>query len=395
MKFIVKIKHTVFLQLLAALLFSLWPSSPAQAYVGLCCAHCGGNMPLNIFGGGIPETHEFRVKLTQMFMQMGPLRNGTTDLVTDTLLGTPNGTTSFAVAPREMRMYMTMLGLAYSFTDDFALMVMTSYKRNDMDMVFNAALTSNAMGNNPTRARGFTMHSEGLGDTRILGKYRVYANDTLAPTRQVSVLAGLSLPSGNINKRFTRNPVTGQNGTILPYKMQLGSGSFDPLFGLTAQGSTDPFWYGFNAFYIGRWHENDQGYEQGDEIKWDLYGMYQFHPRALVHLQLNGHWEDSYNGLPGATLFNRNGLFMNGAFLSPLFDPNNYGFTKLNLTAGIQYQPLPLHIMELAASKPVYQDVNGPQLKEEWRIMFTYYIEIPTSRSRRYTGTQAPPELGF
>lgn len=34
--------------------FFLWllAGSPAQAYIGLCCTHCGGNMPLNIFGGG-------------------------------------------------------------------------------------------------------------------------------------------------------------------------------------------------------------------------------------------------------------------------------------------------------------------------------------------------------
>ncbi len=382
---------------LLTLLTGLWllPAGSAQAYVGLCCAHCGGNMPLNILGAGIPETHEFRVKISQMFMQMGPLRNGTDDIVTDTILGMPNGRT-FAAAPREMRMYMTMFGGAYSFTDDFAVMMMTSYKRNDMDMVFNTPLSMNMLGNNPTRARGFTMHSDGLGDTRVLGKYRVFSDDNLVPTKQFSVIGGLSFPTGSINKRFANSPVTGQNGQILPYKMQMGSGSFDPIFSATFQGATDPFWYGFNATYIGRWHENDQGYEQGDEVKWDLYGMYQFHERALVQLQFNGHWEDQYNGLPGATLFNGNGIFApTGQFASPLFDPNNYGFTKVNVSAGVQYQPFPLHVMELLASVPIYQDVNGPQLKEEWRMMFSYYIEIPTSKSRRYKGTQAPGELGF
>ncbi|UCD12449.1 MAG: hypothetical protein JSU88_05035 [Nitrospinaceae bacterium] len=52
----------------------------AQAYIGLCCAHCGGNMPLNIPGGGIPEPQEFRFKLIQMYMQMGPLRDGANDI---------------------------------------------------------------------------------------------------------------------------------------------------------------------------------------------------------------------------------------------------------------------------------------------------------------------------
>jgi hypothetical protein len=29
----------------------------ARAYVGLCCGRCGGNMPMNIPGGGIPHTN--------------------------------------------------------------------------------------------------------------------------------------------------------------------------------------------------------------------------------------------------------------------------------------------------------------------------------------------------
>ncbi|QPJ63627.1 MAG: transporter [Candidatus Nitronauta litoralis] len=383
--------------LLLTFMVAVWllPASTVQAYVGLCCTHCGGNMPMNIFGGGIPETHEFRVKLSQMFMEMGPLRSGTNDIVTESILGMPNGRT-FGAAPREMRMYMTMLGGAYSFTDDFAIMAMTSYKRNDMDMVFNVPLRNNMLGNNPSRARGFTMHSEGLGDTKVLAKYRLYSDDNLVPTKQISIVGGLSFPTGDINKRFTRSPITGQNGQILPYKMQMGSGSFDPIMAVTLQGSSSPFWYGLNAMYIGRWHENDQGYEQGDEFKFDLYTMYQFHEKALVQLQFNGHLEDAYNGLPGATRFNGNGIFApTGQFASPLFDPNNYGFTKLNITAGVQFQPFPLHIMELLASVPIHQDLSGPQLSEEWRMMFSYYIEIPTSKSRRYKGTKAPGELGF
>ena len=52
----------------SAVLFILLSSSAATAYIGLCCAHCGGNMPLNIMGGGIPETHEYRFKISEMYM---------------------------------------------------------------------------------------------------------------------------------------------------------------------------------------------------------------------------------------------------------------------------------------------------------------------------------------
>ena len=59
-----------FFILILNIVMLVW-ASLAQAYVGLCCAHCGGNMPLNIFGGGIPEPKEFRFKISEMFMEMG------------------------------------------------------------------------------------------------------------------------------------------------------------------------------------------------------------------------------------------------------------------------------------------------------------------------------------
>lgn len=101
-------KKTGILALFSNLLVMFWVTA-AQAYVGLCCAHCGGNMPLNIFGGGIPETHEYRFKLSQSFMEMGPLRDGTSDILSTSLIGLPNGS-KFVAVPRSMQMYMTMIG---------------------------------------------------------------------------------------------------------------------------------------------------------------------------------------------------------------------------------------------------------------------------------------------
>ena len=153
----------------------LWPSI-SLAYVGLCCAHCGGNMPLNVPGGGIPEPKEYRLKISQMIMSMGPLRDGTTNLSEGSQL-LPVG--PYAVAPSAMQMYMTMVGGAYSFTDNFALMAMTSFKFNRMQMEFNGALQG------LTGESGFTMESRGFGDIKLLGKYRMYSDDHLAPKDQV------------------------------------------------------------------------------------------------------------------------------------------------------------------------------------------------------------------
>ncbi|MGY8760008.1 MAG: transporter [Nitrospinaceae bacterium] len=358
--------------------------SVAQAYIGLCCAHCGGNMPLNIFGGGIPEPKEFRFKFSQMIMEMGPLRDGTDEISNDDLIGSANGT-NFPALPTNMQMYMTMIGAAYSFSDDFAVMGMTSYIENTMRMNLN-------------NGNDFTMTSGGVGDVTLLAKYRAYADDNLVPTNQVSVLFGLSLPSGSINKKFSNHTNDTFNGSLLPFKMQLGSGTVDPIIGLTYQGSRDPFWWGFNTQLEGHIYDNEQGYRRAQELRYDFYAMKQVHDKVVVHAQLNGWYEGKFSDeaydvrVLGA---GHNALSTANNLISPLFDPDNYGGHKLHFGLGVQFQPLPLHVMELTASVPIHQDLNGPQLQDNWMVQFTYYAEVPTKKSRRYKGFSPPKSLGF
>jgi len=48
-------------------------------FLGLCCGKCGGNMPLNVFGAGTPEPHEFRIKVNLSWGKMVGLRRGTSN----------------------------------------------------------------------------------------------------------------------------------------------------------------------------------------------------------------------------------------------------------------------------------------------------------------------------
>ena len=371
--------------LFSSLIVMVWMTA-AQAYVGLCCAHCGGNMPLNIFGGGIPETHEYRFKISQKFMEMRPLRDGTRDLDTPSLVGPANGAT-FVAVPESMQMYMTMIGGAYSFTDDFAVMAMTNYQENKMQMKIRAANGSD-----------FAMKSTGMGDTTVLGKYRFYKDDNLVPTKQMSMLFGLSIPTGAIDKKFTNNTVANQNGTILPFKMQLGSGTIDPIVGLTYQGSRDPWWWGFNTQLEAHLYNNNQGWHRGQEFRYDFYAMRQVHDKVVLHTQLNGWYEGTFNQQPykGRVLGQGHaGANHTNSFTSPLFDPDNYGGHKMAISVGAQFQPIPLHILELTATVPIHQDLNGPQLRDDWMLRLSYYLEVPTKKSRRYKGFSAPKQLGF
>jgi hypothetical protein len=87
----------------------------------------------------------------------------------------------------------------------------------------------------------------------------------------------------------------------------------------------------------------------------------------------------------------------NSPLTTPLWDPNNYGGNNLFTTLGVQWQPAPLHILNLQVGLPLYRNINGPQLERDWRVSFTWYIEFPTKDSVRYAGPASDNSstLGF
>lgn len=379
--------------LLVALFILINPFS-VEAYIGLCCGKCGGNMPMNTLGGGVPETKEFRLKVSPMFMKMDGLRNGTNAINNDSLLSGMSA--DYMAVPTSMEMKMTNLAVGYSFTDDFFGGIMVMWKKNEMDMKF---------GNMMKMATGkdeFIMESDGFADTMIMTKYRLYTDDPLIPLKQVSLFFGLSIPTGSINEKNSTHPLAQRAVEQLPYSMQLGSGTYDPTIGLLYQGSSSPWWWGANMVHTARLSDNDKGYRLGNEVRLDLYSMYQVRYDTVLQFQLNGQYQGKIKGemddVTNLSVGKSTIMMPTGSgYTTPLWDTANYGGKKLLLTGGVQWQPFPLHIIDLNIGIPIYQNLNGPQLEEDYRVMLTWYIEIPTSKSIRYTGgtKQEKSRLGF
>ena len=355
-------------------------------------------MPLNIMGAGVPETKEFRFKVSPMFMSMDGLTQDGDSVAADSLLGMPmmmgQPTGKFMAVPTTMDMRMLNLTAAYSFTDDLFGGVMLMYKDNAMDMQFSTMMQD------MTGQSGFTMESSGVADTMLMGKYRLFTDDPLIPTNQASFMFGLSLPTGSIDETNSTHPMAMRQTELLPYGMQLGSGTFDPTIGIVYSASKSPYWWGVNAMYTARLHDNDRDYRLGNEFRFDLYGMYQLRHDLVVQLQLNGSRSSSIRGeMDEASTGVSGHATKNDAsspFMTPLWDTDNYGGRKILATVGFQWQPATLHIIELDVGVPVYQNLNGIQLEEEYRVMFTWYREIPTKGSVRYTERKSENStLGF
>ncbi len=370
----------------------------AHAYLGLCCAKCGGNMPLTLLGGGIPETYEYRFKIQPMFMRMKGLRSGASNVDGNGLLGMPvmmgKPTGKFMAVQKYMNMSMLNLAAGYSFSDKFFAGIMAMYKDNRMGMAFNSKMTK------MTGQSGYTMKSHGISDTMLMTKYLLYADDPLVPTNQFSLLSGASLPTGSINERNSTHPLAVRRTELLPYSMQLGSGTVDPTIGLLYQGSRSPWWWGLDGTYTGRWYDNSRNYRLGDQYKVDAYLVNQISYNFTWQAQLNFEWDGHIHGQTDEAVNGFSGHAVHGnpnsPYMTPLWNPYNYGGTKTSVTLAAQWQPVPFQILELAVKLPVYQRLNGVQLKDQFGVMFTWYVEIPTSKSIRYlTHPTGSNELGF
>ncbi len=376
---------------------SVW-APQASGFVGLCCGKCGGNMPMNIPGGGIPETHEFRFKLSAMTMGMEGLTRDGNAVSAASQLGMPvmmgAATGKFMAVPTSMDMRMLNFTVGYSFSDRLFGGVMLMHKDNSMEMMFSNAMSGS------TGQSGFTMESSGIADTMLMGKYRLFADDPLIPSRQASLFFGLSLPTGSIDETNRNHPLAARQRELLPYSMQLGSGSYDPTIGVLYQRSMSPYWWGVNAMYTARLYDNDRNYRSGDEARLDLYGMYQFRSNLLAQLQLNIEHRGKIDGEMDDILSGASGRATPGdgssPYITPMYNANNYGGEKMLATVGLQWQPAPLNIIDLIVAVPLYQNLNGLQLEEESRVMLTWYRELPTRNSVRFNKRKGKADsLGF
>lgn len=328
-------------------------------FLGLCCGKCGGNMPLNIPGGGTPEPHEFRIKTNLSWEKMVGLRRGTSNRSTNDALK------QYMMIPRKMDMYMGNFSAGYAFSDRFFAGIMGMYMNKDMTMHDRTGKKSK-------------MKSQGAGDTMIMTKTLLYADDYLIPTNQVSLLLGVSIPTGSIDQD--------EKGALSPYSMQLGSGTFDPFIGVLYEGSKAPFWWGTNISYLARTYDNYKSYHLGDEFRCDLYGMYQIRYDLVGELQIKGKYTSDIDGQAREIEQDGDGHMMsnpNMPFMSNLFDPDNYGGSTIDLTAGVQWQPFHNQILNVQFSFPLFQNLHGTQLERDFNATVTYYIEFPLGKSRR------------
>ena len=186
----------------------------------------------------------------------------------------------------------------------------------------------------------------GIGDVRLFGRYTVFQDDAPGRNFRIAPFVGLELPTGDDDEHDGLGR--------LPQPLQLGSGSWDPFFGVVGTWQTLDYQIDAQASYQVNTEANN--FEFGDVLSFDASLQYRLWPRELGP------------GVPGflygvveANLIHRGKNEIDGRN-----DPDSGG-TSLFLDPGLQYVTR-RWVLEAIVQLPAIQDLNGDALKDDYVV---------------------------
>lgn len=302
-----------------------------------------GHAPIQVMGDHTHKKGEIMFSYRFMYMNMDGNGDGTDELSNSEIL-LPTG--SYMVTPTTMPMQMHMLGAMYAVSDDLTLMTMLPYVSSEMDHL-------TAMGGE------FTTESGALGDVSISAMYNFYRKNNSSIHGQL----GLSLPTGSIDEKDV-TPASGGNEVILPYPMQIGSGTFDLSPGVTYLAQNESVSFGSQLKAKIRLGENSNDYTLGNQAKFTNWVGYKLTDWVSPLLSLT---YSNWGGISGAN------SDLNPAMIHTA-DPDLKAGSRLDLGFGLNFQGPegPLHDLRFGANFeiPVYQDLDGPQMLNKGILTF-------------------------
>lgn len=320
-----------------------------------------GHAPIGVMGDHMHKKNEWMLSYRYMDMSMSGNRNGTDDLspetivttITNRFFGMSGQPPTLRIVPSKMDMNMHMVGFMYATSDIITLMAMANYVDKDMTMtVFQGATGTNILGKSHASSRGF-------GDAKVSSHIRLYEDNM----HHVHANAVVSLPTGSISRESRMLMPNGmQRDMRLAYGMQLGSGTYDFLPGITYTGHGDKWGWGAQYLATLRLGRNNESYSLGNKHNATIWGSYSFVPHMSASARLAAEHEGKIDG-------------MDTKIIGPsqAADPDNYGGKRISAGLGLNYVvPSGIakgHRFSAEVMAPIYQNLNGPQLKRDTKIV--------------------------
>lgn len=307
-----------------------------------------GHAPMGVMGDHTHNKGEWMFSYRYMYMDMEEMRSGTNTLTNDEVIFDNN----FTVTPERMPMHMHMLGLMYAVSDRLTLMGMVSFHDREMDHV--------------TRMGGiFTTESGGFGDIKISGLYKFFDKKH----QRVHANLGFSIPTGSIDER-DETPLPMPAVRQLPYPMQIGSGTFDIMPGVTYLNQLGDYSMGAQIMATIRTGENDRDYRLGDQLKLTYWSAYRLNKLFSFSGRLSFLTIGQIDGAdPELGLVN----MMNTELSTvPTVFPENFGGEIIHAGVGFNFY-VPEGILKnvrIGAEYefPLMRDLNGIQMETDQMV---------------------------
>jgi len=302
--------------------------------------HHKGHTTDGSMAGHIHKAGEAMFMYRYMGMHMDGNRDGTDRDSNSEVL------TDYMVTPTSMDMDMHMFGAMYGVSDSFTAMVMLPYVTKSMKHL--------------TRMGGrFTTTSEGIGDLKITGMYKL----SQQAGSMLHLNLGLSVPTGSIDER---DDTPAAMNAKLPYPMQLGSGTYDFMPGITYRAHNENYSWGARVMATIHLGENDNDYTLGDMLELSGWVERNLTSSLSASVRLNA---QSWGDIDGAD------PDLNPAMI-PTADPELRSGRRVDLLLGLNYNTHHGNRFAIEIGKPVYQNLDGPQLETDvlvaanWQVTF-------------------------
>lgn len=250
----------------------------------------------------------------------------------------------YPIAPVRMRASMHMLGAMIGLSDNLATTFMLPVK-------------SLSMNHNVDTGGNFMTNSSGLGDLTI----GLISNRQFSQSTNAAFGMSVSIPTGTINAQDL-TPASSPNEMLLPYPMQLGSGSIDikPKASISRQiGNID---FGSTISATLRSGKNESGYSLGNGLNTSLWMG--FKPTSSTQTSIAFEY-NRWGNISG-----NDSRLQQQLSKIPSADPNLRSGSELLFSPEIivskSNTKLGSHGIILSGSIPLWHSLEGPQLGLAW-----------------------------
>ncbi len=283
--------------------------------------------------------------LNYMWMNMSGLLDGSQSVNNSEVFSQ-----GFMNAPESMHTQMWMLGVMYMPNMHSSFMLMVPY----LDKMMHSKKMN---------GKSFTTESSGFGDIAAKYSYLLYKSKH----KMFHTMLGLTVPTGSITQA---GKMGGKMNMRLPYPMQLGSGTVDMLLGSKFMIATKPWYFGATLSGIIRLDKNRFHYALGNEIYGAIWVHRILNKFIIAALRVDARSLGRIRG-QDPNIYPK---------MSPAAAPLLQGGRRVDLSLTFTIHNLDKMLkgqaLQIELGHPIYQHLNGPQLKATWFGILNWSVKI-------------------